>query len=457
VENTPSSSPATAHPAEEYESLRDEMLRADDQAIQLAGFSLVAASFLAAAVIEASSPATKSLLLIGFNIIIFTLVLKVREKRGQQGRIAAYVRIFHEEPTGWETRVQRMRDHDKATSTSPWGSADPRGWHGSAIERFTRRASVGESLVFSVLSTFALLALPLSLWAEGGGSVNRSTTPVGWFALAVAVQAVVTGLVLWASRTFSQLESNSVAWQAIWANARAVEELARKVAASGDVILINGGPASGKTSLARALESLLGVVRLSKDEVKEGTYDAWRAAGLIDERGPGDWTLRLPGRLPRRSTDVGVLDELDDEVTAALIQACEEHRPCVIDTNVAERQFGAMSALAPRLVEIHLSAGPDELTRRYNARRGRHAVHVSRSDGASHDWGGMRPMAHPGTAVFSLDTGSGAGNAELVMVLAMLASHYGVRFVTAAGTTTSGLEDARQRLLAGLEIPAPPL
>ena len=435
---------------EEYATLRDEMLRADDQAITLTGFALVAASFLAAAVIEAASLLTKSLLLIGFNIIILTLVIKVREKRGQQGRIAAYIRVFHEHPSGWETRVHGMRANDDLDDDNPWGLGDPREHAGGAFERFHRRAALGEISAFLVLSFFALAALLVSVWTLPRSSLvdpEQGITPLGVGAIVVVVvQALVTGLVFRNSRTFKELGQNSLRWQRIWEETRAIEELRRRIAESGDIILINGGPASGKTSLSQRLAPMLGMQLLSKDIIKESLLDGWVADGYVIPHRPGQWTLALPGRDAAEASDE-VLEWVDDEVTRAMIDVSGRSRPCMLDANVAERQATLFASLAPRLVEILLIVDPQTLVERYNARPTRHWVHVPRASGDSSAWGGSPSVRIDGAERIEVHADPADGTeseATLAGILAKLASHYGVRHPAASGVETRVAQKMRR-------------
>jgi predicted kinase len=48
-------------------------------------------------------------------------------------------------------------------------------------------------------------------------------------------------------------------------------------------VLVGGWPASGKTTLARALAEELGVAYLSKDEVKETLIDGLGAPSTVEE------------------------------------------------------------------------------------------------------------------------------------------------------------------------------
>lgn len=434
--------------AEEYSSLRDEMLRADDQTVTLTGFALVAASFLTVAVIETPSLITKSLLLIGFNVIIFTLVMKVREKRGQQGRIAAYVRVFHEQGVGWESRIHHLERNDALDSDNPWGLGDPREQEPGRFERFNSRAAIGEYSALAILSIFALVALFVGLVVIPRASTD---TPAGieiGVAIAIAVQLSITVLVMKYSRTFKELASSSLKWQRIWASERMKEQLRTKIRESRDVILINGGPASGKTSLGERLAAVLGLDLISKDSIKESVMDAWLAAGVASKQRPGRWSVALPGEPRRDSTDASAMDWFDDVVTRALVTTCERYGRCIIDANIAERQVALFESLAPRLVEILLVADAETLVKRYNRRADRHWVHEPKAAGDSSVWGGSASIEIPGAQRIEINVGSGSANgketnATLADILTLLAQHYDVTLPDSLVPESQGIRHAR--------------
>ena len=72
-------------------------------------------------------------------------------------------------------------------------------------------------------------------------------------------------------------------------------------------MLVGGWPASGKTTLARALAVELGAPYLSKDEVKEALMDALGTPATVEESrrllGPAVWELVRPDRPTPRGRD----------------------------------------------------------------------------------------------------------------------------------------------------------
>lgn len=419
----------------EYESLRDELLRADDQVVQLIGFAILAASFLAVAVIQAGTTLTQLFLLAGFNLIVLTLVVKVHEKRGQQGRIAAHLRVFNEPFGGWETRIERFRLDESLRDETESGL--------TLFDRFSRSAAFGEGFVFTFLSLFAVVGSLLVL--------PESTIPLGWHITILVSQVVVLALVVWQGQSFRALRRSSTRWQGIWTTVRAREELGEVFRASQDLLVVNGPPAAGKSTLARDLASLLGVDLLAKDDVKERFYDALVREGRLETRGAVDGpvseeeskgSLTLPDRDPVEM-DRAFLDELDDRATEALLGDARKRLPCVIDANFSDSQRGALSRF-PDLVEVHISGSPEELKRRYDDRE-RHPVHIRKSDVDFERIGGYRAMGIPGSTVIPVE--STTRQETLGSTLEALFRHYRVPSPGGAAPA-EGRESAYSRLRA---------
>lgn len=165
------------------------------------------------------------------------------------------------------------------------------------------------------------------------------------------------------------------------------------------ILLVNGPPASGKTALAHQLHARLGWAVFSKDALKESLFDVWERQGRVTVDGPGCWKFTNPTAL-----GCDPADWLDDHVTTQLVSLASEHRPCIVDTNVAERQTALFSRLAPNLTEILLTADAQELVRRYNTRTGRHTVHKPQATTNGAQWGGTPNITIPSATRIVVDT-----------------------------------------------------
>jgi predicted kinase len=123
------------------------------------------------------------------------------------------------------------------------------------------------------------------------------------------------------------------------------------------LLLVTGMPASGKTTVARALADELRVPLVTKDGIKERLYD---------ELGTGDiaWSRQLGGAA------YALLFEFCRELLAAGLSVAAEAN------FFAGSQEGQVAALPPhRLVQIVCTAPLDVLLERY-AGRTRHPGHV---------------------------------------------------------------------------------
>ncbi len=175
---------------------------------------------------------------------------------------------------------------------------------------------------------------------------------------------------------------------------------------TSSLILINGLPASGKTSLAEAIAYRLGWPLLSKDAVKEA---------LADLTGPAVPAERL-GRI--------AMDTLWSVAGAADIGMVIEsfwwkHR----DLRHVER--GLEAAGSPAVVEVWCAVPPEVAAERYED-RDRHPVHEPGWELSEHpEWEkhppeplGVGPVVHVDTAEeYDLDTvlaeiGAGLGGLE---------------------------------------------
>ena len=326
----------------EYSTLRDEMLRADEQSIQLTGFSLVAAGILATAVVQSPSLPVKLMLLIAFNVILLTLVIRIREKRSVQGRIAAYIRVFHEQGRGWETRVPR-RKHERFPIGGEEGIPKPK--RRSRYDMFA-----GELVTFVALSLFAAAATGLAI------STSKDSKNVAVWVVVGGAQLLVSGLTIWQSQSLKQLHKSSVHWEKIWQVRWSIENLLGET-----VIIVNGPPGAGKTTVARDLSVALGIDVVTKDDIKEGMYDE---IGLTS---------------PSPTVPSPFLDRYDDAVTRVLFNVAMHTQPIIIESNFRREQVAPFEDRLDGAIEVFVTAKPETLETRYNERSSaglRHPVHV---------------------------------------------------------------------------------
>lgn len=140
----------------------------------------------------------------------------------------------------------------------------------------------------------------------------------------------------------------------------------RSLRAQGAVryfVLVGGWPASGKTTLARALAAELGLAYLSKDEVKEALMDRLGAPGTVQE-----------------SRELGAA-----AVTAVLRVA----RGCpggVIDSTWFPYTLPLVRDLPGRLVEVRCRVHVDLARERYRSRV-RDDRHLDHRRGEEELWG----------------------------------------------------------------------
>jgi predicted kinase len=123
------------------------------------------------------------------------------------------------------------------------------------------------------------------------------------------------------------------------------------------LVVVTGPPASGKTTVARAVADALGWPLLTKDALKETLFDE---LGVADRA----WSSKIGGAA---MSLLYLL--LDVELRAG--------RSVIVEANFsAARANAEFAALPPfRPVQVYCHGDPDELVARFRARRGRHPGH----------------------------------------------------------------------------------
>jgi predicted kinase len=110
-------------------------------------------------------------------------------------------------------------------------------------------------------------------------------------------------------------------------------------------VLVGGWPASGKTTVARALASRLQVPYLSKDDVKESLMDALGAPSTVEQS--------------RR---------LGAAAVHAVLRVARGCRAAVIDSTWYPYSLPLVQALAGPFVELRCTVDVDVARRRYRSR-----------------------------------------------------------------------------------------
>jgi predicted kinase len=140
-------------------------------------------------------------------------------------------------------------------------------------------------------------------------------------------------------------------------------------------VLVGGWPASGKTTLARALAGELGLAYLSKDEVKEALMDALGAPDDVEEsRRLGRAAVHVVLRVAR-GCDGAVLDSTWFDYTQRLV-----------------------AELDGPVVEVRCHASLDVVRARYRERR-RDERHLDERRSGAELWGSEVPPLGAGPLV----------------------------------------------------------
>src|SRR5262249_38373113 len=120
------------------------------------------------------------------------------------------------------------------------------------------------------------------------------------------------------------------------------------------ILLVSGAPASGKSTVARALAETFGFAFLSKDTFKESLYDS------LGELVGGQ--LDSPAALSR------LLSQTAMELLWALAPYCPE---VILEANFRPkitRERARFAALEGRKLEVYCHCSPEEVIRRFRER-----------------------------------------------------------------------------------------
>jgi predicted kinase len=128
-----------------------------------------------------------------------------------------------------------------------------------------------------------------------------------------------------------------------------------------DLMIVLGGPASGKTTLAHRLSAELALPCLCKDDVKEALFDVLGVADREASRRLSDASFAAQLRLARTQLQAGL--------------------SCMIEGNWRGEHAAGVLAIAPagvRIIQVGCRADPLEIVCRFTTRT-RHPGHLDAS------------------------------------------------------------------------------
>jgi len=147
------------------------------------------------------------------------------------------------------------------------------------------------------------------------------------------------------------------------------------------VVLVNGLPGAGKTTLARTLSQRLGVPLLSKDTIKEAHAD------VLGTEPPSGWSQRRWNAALGAAASETMWALLADAPGGAVLESCW---PKDVRHFVTR---GLQRAHARQPVEIWCEAPLETARRRFEERHPRHAIHGELLTDA--EWERWRATAQP--------------------------------------------------------------
>jgi hypothetical protein len=178
----------------EYTSLREETLRASDQALSLQGFTLASVALVVGAAVGVNLPgSTRLVLFSGLQIVVLLIVVQVGARRRQHATIASYLVVFHSvDGALWDSRLNQRRKLEGPLAVDRWY-----GWGEAAF------------MVF-----IALVGLTGTVWSISIS--DRLAPPVLGLAVAVNVLGVSATLLQAFRKKYIQdlMESETKAWAA---------------------------------------------------------------------------------------------------------------------------------------------------------------------------------------------------------------------------------------------------